>query len=104
MSHSCDGAGNVVGYNNTATGGSLCVSGVVSSRPYPNNRCYRSNAAYKAGQVWAPFASTTATVKQILLTIIAHGADTADAIADPTSPGRPSCPVTQNTSCRKRIL
>ena len=64
VSYVCDDIGRVVGNYNTATDGSLCVGGVVSSWPSatcPNNKCYHSNAAYEAGQAWACLASTTAT-------------------------------------------
>ena len=44
---------------------SLCVGGVVSSTwpasTCPNNRCYRTNAAWEAGQAGACALSTTAT-------------------------------------------
>ena len=64
VSYVCDDIGRVVGNYNTATDGSLCVGGVVSSWPSatcPNNKCYHSNAAYEAGQAWSCLASTTAT-------------------------------------------
>ena len=65
MYYMCDGAGQQLTGILPTPDGSLCVGGQLSSNwpasTCPNNRCYRTNAAYEAGQAWACLASTTAT-------------------------------------------
>lgn len=88
MTFSCDGRGGLVpGSLTQVTNGSVCVNGVFSSAvpasTCPNNRCYRTNAAYEAGQAWACQGSATATM-------------TAAPSASP-SPAAPSTPLPVST-------